>query len=137
MKIPESSKIMSFNDANSHMWDEPLQNVAKGWREGTGKSGVAFTSRYIGSMVGDVHRTLMYGGVFGDPGDPEGHGDRSRGRAPARARHHGVEERDRGGHRGVRRGGEGGGKGGGEGTCGDQRCQLSSVEGIPGQAAKR
>lgn len=69
MKIPESSKIMSFNDANSHMWDEPLQNVAQGWREGTGKSGVAFTSRYIGSMVGDVHRTLMYGGVFGYPGD--------------------------------------------------------------------
>ncbi len=25
--------------------------------------------RYIGSMVGDVHRTLVYGGIFAYPGD--------------------------------------------------------------------
>ena len=69
MKIPENSKIMSFNEANTHMWDEPLQKVVTGWKEGTGKSGEAFSSRYVGSMVGDVHRTLLYGGVFGYPGD--------------------------------------------------------------------
>jgi len=69
MKIPETSSIMSFNEANTHMWDEPLQKVVKGWRDGTGKSGQQFSSRYIGSMVGDVHRTLLYGGVFGYPGD--------------------------------------------------------------------
>lgn len=69
IKIPETSKIMSFNEANTHMWDEPLQKVVTGWKEGTGKSGEAFSSRYIGSMVGDVHRTLLYGGVFGYPGD--------------------------------------------------------------------
>merc|ERR1712071_373997 len=34
-----------------------------------GASGTKFSSRYIGSMVGDVHRTLLYGGVFGYPGD--------------------------------------------------------------------
>uniref|UniRef100_A0A7S4N6P9 fructose-bisphosphatase n=1 Tax=Odontella aurita TaxID=265563 RepID=A0A7S4N6P9_9STRA len=69
MKIPETSSILSFNEANTFMWDETLQKVAKGWREGTGKSGKLFSSRYIGSMVGDVHRTLLYGGVFGYPGD--------------------------------------------------------------------
>merc|ERR1719276_600147 len=69
IKIPETSKIMSFNEANTYMWDEPLQKVVTGWKEGTGKSGNAFSSRYIGSMVGDVHRTLLYGGVFGYPGD--------------------------------------------------------------------
>ena len=69
MKIPESSSIMSFNEANTHMWDEPLKKVVTGWKEGTGKSGKTFSSRYIGSMVGDVHRTLLYGGVFGYPGD--------------------------------------------------------------------
>ena len=36
---------------------------------GTGANGKTFSSRYIGSMVGDVHRTLCYGGVFGYPGD--------------------------------------------------------------------
>jgi len=69
MKIPETSSIMSFNEANTHMWDKPLQDVVSKWRNGTGKSGNTFSSRYIGSMVGDVHRTLLYGGVFGYPGD--------------------------------------------------------------------
>ena len=34
-----------------------------------------YSARYVGSMVGDVHRTLLYGGIFGNPGDkahPEG-----------------------------------------------------------------
>jgi hypothetical protein len=28
-----------------------------------------YSSRYIGSMVGDIHRTLLYGGIFGYPSD--------------------------------------------------------------------
>lgn len=34
-----------------------------------------YNARYIGSMVADVHRTLMYGGIFLYPGNaknPEG-----------------------------------------------------------------
>merc|ERR1712091_675972 len=58
-----------MNEANFDKWDEPLKDVVTGWREGTGASGQRFTSRYIGSMVGDVHRTLLYGGIFGYPGD--------------------------------------------------------------------
>lgn len=37
--------------------------------QGKGESGEKYSSRYIGSMVGDVHRTLLYGGIFGYPGD--------------------------------------------------------------------
>jgi len=69
IKIPEESSIYSMNEANYNMWDEPLKKVVNGWRDGTGKSGKKFSSRYIGAMVGDVHRTLLYGGVFGYPGD--------------------------------------------------------------------
>jgi len=69
VKIPESSSIMSFNSANYDDWDQPLKDVVKGWENGTGKSKTAFSSRYIGAMVGDVHRTLLYGGVFGYPSD--------------------------------------------------------------------
>jgi fructose-1,6-bisphosphatase I len=69
VRIPEDCKIYSMNEANLEKWDAPLQKVVKGWRAGTGKSGERFSSRYIGSMVGDVHRTLLYGGVFGYPGD--------------------------------------------------------------------
>lgn len=28
-----------------------------------------YSARYIGSMVADVHRTLLYGGIFGYPAD--------------------------------------------------------------------
>lgn len=69
IRIPETSSIMSFNEANTPNWDAPLQEVTTKWRHGTGTSGKRFSSRYIGSMVGDVHRTLLYGGVFGYPAD--------------------------------------------------------------------
>jgi len=69
LKIPEESSIISFNEANLERWDEPMKETVLKWREGKGKSKQRFSSRYIGSMVGDVHRTLLYGGVFGYPGD--------------------------------------------------------------------
>jgi len=69
VKIPEDGKIISFNEANIDKWDQPMKDVVYGWRKGTGRSGDRFSSRYVGSMVGDVHRTLLYGGVFGYPGD--------------------------------------------------------------------
>jgi len=69
VQIPEESSIVSFNEANFDTWDEPLKNVVKGWQAGTGASGKTFSSRYIGAMVGDVHRTLLYGGIFGYPRD--------------------------------------------------------------------
>ena len=28
-----------------------------------------WAARYIGSLVGDFHRTLLYGGIYGYPGD--------------------------------------------------------------------
>ena len=43
-------------------WDAPMRETVEKWRLGEGKSGNRFSSRYIGSMVGDVHRTLLYGG---------------------------------------------------------------------------
>ena len=69
VQIPVDSSIYSFNEANLEMWDEPMRKTVEAWREGKGGSGKKFSSRYIGSMVGDVHRTLLYGGVFGYPGD--------------------------------------------------------------------
>jgi fructose-1,6-bisphosphatase I len=69
VKVPETSSILSFNEANLDKWDPPMRETVLKWRQGTGKSGKKFSSRYIGSMVGDVHRTLLYGGVFGYPGD--------------------------------------------------------------------
>merc|ERR1712127_820327 len=64
VKIPEDASILSFNEANLEAWDEPFKNLVNKWRVGEGASGKKFSSRYIGAMVGDVHRTLLYGGVL-------------------------------------------------------------------------
>ena len=69
LKIPETSSIISFNEANIDKWEDPMKETVYKWREGTGRSKERYSSRYIGSMVGDVHRTLLYGGVFGYPAD--------------------------------------------------------------------
>jgi len=69
IQIPETGSIISFNEANTNNWDKPMVDVVTNWKRGTGASGNTFSSRYVGSMVGDVHRTLLYGGVFGYPGD--------------------------------------------------------------------
>ena len=45
------------------------QKFIDGLASGDNGGGGPYSSRYIGSMVGDVHRTLLYGGVFAYPGD--------------------------------------------------------------------
>jgi len=69
VKIPSRGKIYSFNEGNSPDWEEGLQKYVDDVKKGQGETGKKYTSRYIGSMVGDVHRTLLYGGIFGYPSD--------------------------------------------------------------------
>jgi len=69
VRLPERGAIYSMNEANRPMWDAPLRAYVEAIQSGSGESGKRYTSRYIGSMVGDVHRTLMYGGLFGYPAD--------------------------------------------------------------------
>lgn len=67
VKIPSRGKIYSFNEANRWEWDEPLIEYVTDIQKGKGMSKKQYSGRYIGSMVGDVHRTLLYGGIFGYP----------------------------------------------------------------------
>jgi fructose-1,6-bisphosphatase I len=69
MKIPTRGSIYSFNEANRWDWDEPLQNYITDIQQGHGDMKRRYSSRYVGSMVADVHRTLQYGGIFGYPAD--------------------------------------------------------------------
>ena len=64
MKIPEKGKIYSINEANAKKWIQPkLVDYIETLKE------EGYTTRYIGSMVADVHRTLIKGGIFGYPAD--------------------------------------------------------------------
>jgi fructose-1,6-bisphosphatase I len=70
MQIPARGKpIYSINEANRWQWDEGLRNYITAIQKGEGQTGKQYTARYLGSMVGDIHRTLLYGGIFGYPGD--------------------------------------------------------------------
>ncbi|KAL1944652.1 hypothetical protein VTO73DRAFT_3082 [Trametes versicolor] len=68
IKIPPRGKIYSFNEGNAMYFHEPVVEYLKSIKyPANGKS--PYSARYIGSMVADVHRTLLYGGIFGYPND--------------------------------------------------------------------
>eukprot|EP00448_Togula_jolla_P000816 CAMPEP_0170602844 /NCGR_PEP_ID=MMETSP0224-20130122/18605_1 /TAXON_ID=285029 /ORGANISM="Togula jolla, Strain CCCM 725" /LENGTH=475 /DNA_ID=CAMNT_0010927705 /DNA_START=56 /DNA_END=1483 /DNA_ORIENTATION=+ len=69
MRIPERGNLYSLNEANKAEWDEPMKEYIKNIQSGRGETGKKYSLRYIGSMVGDVHRTLLYGGLFAYPAD--------------------------------------------------------------------
>merc|ERR1712118_378112 len=70
MQVPARGKpIYSVNEANRWLWDPELTEYITAIQKGEGETGKQYSARYIGSMVGDVHRTLLYGGIFGYPGD--------------------------------------------------------------------
>ena len=57
------SKTYSVNEGNFNIWDKNVQEYVQALK--TNK----YKSRYVGSMVADVHRTLLKGGVFLYPND--------------------------------------------------------------------
>lgn len=66
MLIPEDCKtIYSINDGNYTTWDENMQRAIDGFKFNT----PPYTARYVGSMVADIHRTLVYGGIYLYPAD--------------------------------------------------------------------
>lgn len=62
IKIPEKGNIYSVNEANYPLWDNKTQQFIDSLKP-------AYKGRYIGSMVADVHRTLLKGGIFLYPSD--------------------------------------------------------------------
>jgi fructose-1,6-bisphosphatase I len=58
IRIPEGGKIYSVNEAYRATFPSGFSSYLD-WAHGKG-----YSSRYIGSMVADVHRTLLKGGVF-------------------------------------------------------------------------
>jgi fructose-1,6-bisphosphatase I len=67
--IPERCKCFSTNDSNYDKWDKPTRQFADLLRYSDQPRYAKTTSRYIGSLVADFHRNLLYGGVFMYPAD--------------------------------------------------------------------
>ena len=64
IKCPESGKIYSINHGNFFLYDEPVKKYIDMCQHKTKENGGPYTQRYIGSMVADVHRNLIKGGIF-------------------------------------------------------------------------
>jgi fructose-1,6-bisphosphatase I len=77
IKIPPRGNVYSCNEANSEGWSEDVLKYLHALKSGENETKERYALRYVGSLVGDIHRTLMYGGIFFYPGDsclyPNGH----------------------------------------------------------------
>ncbi len=69
MKCPEKGKIYSINQGNSSRFDDKLNGFINFCMEEHKESSRPYSHRYIGSMVADLHRTLIKGGLFMYPAD--------------------------------------------------------------------
>jgi fructose-1,6-bisphosphatase I len=67
MTFPEGGgkTIYSANEGNSTNWDQPIKDAIEIFKTGE----KPYTSRYVGSMVADIHRTILYGGIYLYPAD--------------------------------------------------------------------
>lgn len=68
IKCPPSGKIYSVNHGNFFQYIEGVKNYIDTCQKKTKATGGPYTQRYIGSMVADVHRNLIKGGIFMYPG---------------------------------------------------------------------
>ncbi len=70
IKIPTPGKrIYSVNEGNYGRWSPGQRRLVRYLKGADGDNDKPFSTRYIGSMVSDLHRTLLYGGLFMYPGD--------------------------------------------------------------------
>jgi fructose-1,6-bisphosphatase len=70
LRVPEETDQFAINASNERFWEPPMQRYVEECKAGkTGPRGRDFNMRWIASMVADVHRILMRGGVFSYPRD--------------------------------------------------------------------
>ncbi len=75
IRCPKKGTIYSINEGNYKYWHPGLKKYIKYLQEEDEATGRPYSTRYIGSMVADIHRNLLYGGIFMYPADsrhPEG-----------------------------------------------------------------
>jgi fructose-1,6-bisphosphatase I len=68
IQCPQNGKIYSVNHGNFFQFDEKIRKYINVCQNKTKANGGPYTQRYIGSMVSDVHRNLIKGGIFMYPG---------------------------------------------------------------------
>lgn len=68
IRCPENGKMYSVNHGNFFQYSEEVKKYIDSCQKKNKDNGGPYTQRYIGSMVSDVHRNLIRGGIFMYPG---------------------------------------------------------------------
>jgi fructose-1,6-bisphosphatase I len=69
MRLPDRARCLSVNASNRTLWSEGTRRFVDIVSDREDPRYQRTTSRYIGSLVADFHRNLIYGGIFLYPGD--------------------------------------------------------------------
>lgn len=70
MRIPEESREFAVNASNERFWEMPVKRYVSECLAGkSGPRGTDFNMRWIASLVAEVHRILVRGGLFMYPRD--------------------------------------------------------------------
>jgi fructose-1,6-bisphosphatase I len=69
IRIPSRGNTYSINEGNQSRWTEGTRRWVDYLKTPDKETGRPYNARYVGSMVADVHRTLLKGGVFAYPAD--------------------------------------------------------------------
>ncbi len=64
VKIPDMGPFYSINEGSYNSWETGLKKYIKYCQEEDKATMRPYSARYIGSMVADVHRILLKGGIF-------------------------------------------------------------------------
>jgi fructose-1,6-bisphosphatase I len=64
IQCPPTGKIYSVNHGNFFQYSKQVQQYIQRCQQKNKNNGGPYTQRYIGSMVADVHRNLIKGGIF-------------------------------------------------------------------------
>lgn len=68
IRCPETGRMYSVNHGNFFLYSEEVKKYIDLCQKKNKSNGGPYTQRYIGSMVSDVHRNLIRGGIFMYPG---------------------------------------------------------------------
>jgi fructose-1,6-bisphosphatase I/sedoheptulose-1,7-bisphosphatase/fructose-1,6-bisphosphatase I len=75
IRVPEDTREFAINTSNERFWEPPVQRYVSECLAGkTGVRGADFNMRWIASMVAEVHRILLRGGIFMYPKDSKNPG---------------------------------------------------------------
>jgi fructose-1,6-bisphosphatase I len=80
LRMPARGRTYSVNDGNFTRWPDGIRRFVEHVRQIDVPSGRPYTARYAGSLVTDVHRTLLEGGIYLYPEDAAGSGKQSSGK---------------------------------------------------------